>query len=205
MTGALAFEFGRFEWLRAGALASALVVSACDGGASAVKAVKGGERASVEHAGQGQDRGGQPAWGETGNGAPSAFEANDRRDDPREAPVWLISGRPMWAANRSRGAEENAQRGFERFGEAFAARDVDDYVRKTHAFVSKPPAGSQTLKRANGDTLIYDPAGNVFAVVARSGAPRTMFKPDDGADYWRRQKEGQTRRTAGSDRRDSSG
>jgi pyocin large subunit-like protein len=102
----------------------------------------------------------------------------------------------MWAANRTRTAEENAQRGFERYGAAFAAVDVDDYVRKTHAFVAHPPAGAQTLTRTNGDTLIYDPAANVFAVVTKAGAPRTMFKPDDGAAYWAMQKTSQSRRTA---------
>lgn len=175
--------------VRFAVLAGALVLAACDGGASAVKAPKG-DRIS--------------AAGETGNGTPyeaaPATSSTRQASDPRDAPVRLVSGRPLWAANRSRSAEENAQRGFERFGEAFAAADVDDYVRKTHAFVAKPPAGAQTLKRANGDTLIYDPASNVFAVVTRAGAPRTMFKPDDGADYWRRQKEGQTARSAANRR-----
>jgi pyocin large subunit-like protein len=176
----------------------ALLLAGCDGGASAVKAPKSGEVASVEG---GNSGGGAPAAGEVAEASAAARQAAD----PRDAPVRLIAGRPMWAANRTRGAEENAQRGFERFGEAFGARDVDDYVRKTHAFVAKPPAGAQTLTRSNGDTLIYDPAGNVFAVVTRAGAPRTMFKPDDGADYWRRQKEGQGRRTASSERRGQAG
>ncbi len=191
MTGALRF----------GLLAlSAALLAGCDGGASAVKAAKGGQVASSE--GTSSSGGGAPAAaGEVADASGAARQAAD----PRDAPVQLIAGRPMWAANRTRTAEENAQRGFERFGEAFGARSVDDYVKKTHAFVAKPPAGSQTLKRANGDTLIYDPAGNVFAVVTRAGAPRTMFKPDDGADYWRKQKEGQARRTAASDRRGNEG
>lgn len=190
MTGALRF----------GLLAlSAALLAGCDGGASAVKAPKSGDAVAT---GGGVDSGGAPAAaGEVADASGAARQAAD----PRDAPVQLIAGRPMWAANRTRTAEENAQRGFERFGEAFGARTVDDYVKKTHAFVAKPPAGSQTLKRANGDTLIYDPAGNVFAVVTRAGAPRTMFKPDDGADYWRKQKEGQARRTAASDRRGSEG
>lgn len=189
MTGAWRFGFLALP---------ALLLAACDGGASAVKAPKGGQIASAEGPSSG---GGAPATTEVAEASAAARQAAD----PRDAPVRLIAGRPMWAANRTRSAEENAQRGFERFGEAFGARDVDDYVRKTHAFVAKPPAGVQTLKRSNGDTLIYDPAGNVFAVVTRAGAPRTMFKPDDGADYWRRQKEGQSRRTAASERRGQGG
>ena len=29
---------------------------------------------------------------------------------------------------------------------------------------------------------------SAFAVIARDGTPRTMFKPDDGAAYWAEQK-----------------
>jgi pyocin large subunit-like protein len=164
----------------------ALSVAACDGGASAVKAPKAGDVASASPA---SDR-----------DAPSYDSAptRDQRPDPRDAPVRKIAGKPMWAANRTRTAEEAAQRGFERFGDEFAAANVDDYVRKVHAFVGHPPAGAETLKRSNGDTLIYDPKGNVFAVVTKTGAPRTMFKPDDGEAYWTQQKAGGGRRSTAS-------
>ena len=46
----------------------------------------------------------------------------------------------------------------------------------------------ETIDRPNGDKVMYDPGGNVFAVVTRDGAPRTMFKPRDGASYWAQQK-----------------
>uniref|UniRef100_UPI0025E6AB53 hypothetical protein n=1 Tax=uncultured Caulobacter sp. TaxID=158749 RepID=UPI0025E6AB53 len=136
-------------------------LSACDSGASAVKAQKAGERASVA----------APVASSEGG-----FNTGGRTADPRDAPVKLVSGKPYWAANRTRSAEENAQRSFERNGATFEAKTADDYVAKVHAFVSDPPKGSETLKRSNGDLLIYDPKGNVFAVVSREGAPRTMFK-----------------------------
>ena len=170
------------SWFSALALAGLAVATAgCDGGASAVKVPKAGDLASA-----------QP----TSDRDAPAFEDRTPRTDPRDAPVRKVAGKPMWAANRTRTAEENAQRGFERYGSEFAAADVDDYVRKAHAFVAAPPSGAETLKRANGDTLIYDPKANVFAVVTKTGAPRTMFKPDDGAAYWATQKTGQSRRTA---------
>lgn len=156
---------------------AALMLAACDGGASAVRAPKGGEHAAATDAAQ----------------APSPSEP--RRSDPRDAPVRLVAGKPFWAANRTRTAEENAQRGFERNGAAFDARTVDDYVAKAHAFIDTPPKDAETLKRANGDTLIYDARSNVFAVVSREGAPRAMFKPDDGATYWDVQKARETRRS----------
>jgi pyocin large subunit-like protein len=111
------------------------------------------------------------------------------REDPRDAQIPLFHGRPMWAANRRHTAEENARYQFARDGADFGARDVDDFVAKAHAFVDRPPHGTLTLTRDNGDRLLYDPATNVFAVVSRDGAPRTMFKPRDGAAYWREQKD----------------
>jgi pyocin large subunit-like protein len=166
-----------------------LGVAACDGGASAVKAPKAGDVATAAEPASDRDA---PSY------SGGAYDSAATRRDPRDAPVPKVAGKPMWAANRTRTAEENAQRGFERYGAEFAAADVDDYVRKTHAFVARPPAGAQTLTRANGDTLIYDPKDNVFAVVTKAGAPRTMFKPDDGATYWATQKAGQGRRTTAS-------
>lgn len=163
-----------------------LALAACDSGASAVKAPKGGERASA-----------------SSEGAATEGSADaGRRGDPRDAPVKLIAGKPYWAANRTRTAEENAQRSFERNGEVFGAKTADDYVAKVHAFVSDPPKGAQTLKRANGDLLIYDPKDNVFAVVSREGAPRTMFKPDEGAAYWTEQKTREARRATAAKKRE---
>jgi len=172
--------------MSAAALVLLAGLSACDSGASAVKAPKAGERASAEATtplAQNRESGGRTA-------------------DPRDAPVKLVSGKPYWAANRTRTAEENAQRSFERNGATFEAKSADDYVAKVHAFVSDPPKGAETLKRANGDLLIYDPKGNVFAVVSREGAPRTMFKPDEGAAYWDEQKTREARRASASKKRD---
>ena len=124
--------------------------------------------------------------------APSRSASAARVDEP----VRELDGRPIWSASRRGGAEENARRAFDRNGEAFGARDLDDFVRKAHAFIEKPPAGTQRLTRANGDVLLYDPKGNVFAVATRDGAPRTMFKPDDGAAYWEEQKARQARQAS---------
>lgn len=161
-------------------------LAACDSGASAVKAPTGGQRAQAE----------APAVS-----SPGGMDSGGR-SDPRDAPVKLVAGKPYWAANRTRSAEENAQRSFERNGATFEAKSADDYVAKVHAFVSDPPKGAETLKRSNGDLLIYDPKGNVFAVVSREGAPRTMFKPDEGADYWAEQKTREARRASAAKTRE---
>ena len=128
----------------------------------------------------------------------AAAPSTPRQTESRNAPVRELDGRPIWSASRRGTAEENAQRAFDRNGEAFGARDLDDFVRKAHAFIEKPPAGTQRLTRANGDVLLYDPKGNVFAVATKEGAPRTMFKPDEGAAYWDEQKARQARQASRS-------
>jgi pyocin large subunit-like protein len=162
--------------------AAMAVLAGCDNGPSAVgsKQAGGSQMASA----QAPDR--------------DASAQVDHRKDP----VKLVGGKPVWAASRRYSAEESAQHAFDRNGEAFGAKDFDDYVGKAHAFVEHPPKGVETLARANGDTLFYDAKANVFAVADKAGAPRTMFKPDDGAAYWQEQKDREAKRqTARAEKR----
>lgn len=149
---------------------AALLLAGCDGGASAVPVHRAGASMPV------------PAVAE------GSYAPRNEADTARAAPVRRLDGKPVWSASRRFTAEQNAERNFRRNGPDFGAGTLDAYVSKAHAFIARPPRGAQTLTRANGDTLIYDPAGNVFAVATRDGAPRTMFKPDDGAEYWARVK-----------------
>jgi len=172
-------------WLAAwGALA---LITGCDNGPSAVAPQAAGSQMAFADA---------PA-----RSADSRAQRGDGVDH-RQEPVRRLDGKPIWAASRSRSAEESARSAFDRNGQAFAARDFDDYVRKAHAFVEHPPKGVETLTRQNGDTLFYDAKANVFAVADKAGAPRTMFKPDEGAAYWQEQKDREARRqSARSERR----
>jgi len=149
--------------LRWVAMASALALIGCDSGASAVAARNHSQSASVTT-------------------APVDVKAE------ADAPTPLVDGKPIWASNSKHSAQDNVQYHFERDGQAFGARSPEDFSRKAYAFIESPPKGAQTLTRANGDKLIYDPAGNVFAVATKDGQPRTMFKPDNGAAYWQKQK-----------------
>lgn len=157
----------------AGALA--LSLAACNGKPSAV-APQNQDATTQSQGFSSADRG--------GGGAP----------DPRAAPVPMLNGKPMWAANRKHTAEENARYQFAKNGGDFDAKSETDYITRAHKFVDQPPGGVQTLDRSNGDRLIYDPKANVFAVVTKDGAPRTMFKPRDGAAYWTAQKDRETKR-----------
>lgn len=91
-------------------------------------------------------------------------------------------------ASRSETVDDKILRLYARNGEDFGANSAEDFLAKVTAFTSRPPQGTETTTRPNGDTLMYQAATNTFAVVARDGTPRTMFKPDDGAVYWAEQK-----------------
>lgn len=131
---------------------------------------------------------------------PSAVETRDR---PVEAAdVAVISGRvdteavttdgarepAVLTANRSETVDAKILRLYERNGADFGARSPEDFVARVEAFTKDPPAGVEKVSRPNGDTLLYQASTNTFAVVARDGTPRTMFKPDDGPTYWAEQK-----------------
>jgi hypothetical protein len=170
--------------------AAALTLSACDGGASAVRTVSsdsGGKAYASGASGQGGGFGGASGV------------------DHRKDPTPLLDGKPMWAANRQHSAEDNARFHFKRDGQAFGADTTEDYVRTAQAFIAAPPAGSEIIKRSNGDRLIYDPRGNVFAVATADGAPRALFKPKDGAAYWAKQKANTDTPFKGGRRKASSG
>jgi pyocin large subunit-like protein len=148
-------------YLGALAVAGALALIGCDSGASAVAARDHSQSAVVETA---------PV-------------------DVKADPAPLVDGKPIWTSNSRHTAQENAEYHFDRDGSAFGAKSPEDFSRKAYAFIEHPPKTAQTLTRANGDRLIYDPASNTFAVATRDGQPRTLFKPDDGPAYWAKQKD----------------
>lgn len=145
------------------AACAAMLVAACDNGASAV---------------QTRDRTAEAATDTVQLAAATAPETSGA---PAE--------KPPVTANRRETADAKVQRLYERNGSAFGARSADDYLAKVRVFTVSPPRDAETVKRPNGDTLIYQASTNTFAVVARDGTPRTMFKPDDGPTYWAQQKD----------------
>ncbi len=164
----------------AAAVAVTLSLAGCSGKSSAVSSHESSSREA------------------TGSNA-TAENGDSRRKDPRDLPVPKVNGKPLWAANRNHTAEENAEYQFSKNGDDFSAKSEADYVTKVHAFIDKPPSDVETLDRPNGDKLMYDPSANVFVVVAKNGAPRTMFKPRSGASYWSQQKDRESKRAKGGD------
>ena len=173
-------------WIGAGAVALAL--GGCDAGPSATGKAPAGAASSASTS---------PTVAERGVTQASLA-------DPRDQPAQLLAdGKPMWAPNRKHTAQENADYQFGKNGKDFGAATEAQYVAKVHAFVDAPPKGVQKLERANGDALLYDARTNTFAVVAKDGAPRTMFKPRDGSAYWTQQVSSESAKSKGGGNADS--
>lgn len=113
-------------------------------------------------------------------GPASAADTSAREAAPPEKTVLT--------ANRRETVDEKIQRLYDRNGADFGARSAEDFLDKVTAFTTRPPAGVERVSRPNGDTLMYQASTNTFAVVARDGTPRTMFKPTTGPAYWAEQK-----------------
>lgn len=188
-------RFGPF-WrsvLNIGLVSLVFALAACDAGPSAV-VPDPRERAVAEASPEPSvDWAQNPS--ETGDIGRNEQAQNNREDAPalaqnaRESEAPLYKGRPLWSSNRKYTALENAQYHFESKGDMLGTPTYEAFLAKVHGFIRNPPEGTLTLKRNNGDTLYYHPPTNQFAVATRTGAPRTMFKPDDGMAYWQKQKQ----------------
>ena len=184
------------------AMGALAFVASCDNGPSAVETRERGSEASVDfesrdYASRDRRGGEEKSW-ERGDSRDERGRDDDRRggrdgDRTRDEATPTFEGKPLWSSTRKYSATQNAAYHYRRNGKDFGARSVDAYVERAHAFVSKPPRGTLRLTRRNGDKLFYDPASNTFAVATRQGAPRTMFKPEDGMEYWQRQVEREER------------
>jgi pyocin large subunit-like protein len=156
--------------LRSGAIGSVMVaalvaLSACGDGASAVET---------------RDR--------TPSTAKSTLSADSRETRAQDAQADQSDERTSLTANRRETVDSKIQRLYERNGADFGATSPEDFLARITEFTSHPPPGVETVSRPNGDTLLYQASTNTFAVIARNGSPRTMFKPDEGPAYWAEQK-----------------
>jgi filamentous hemagglutinin len=93
----------------------------------------------------------------------------------------------VWSHGQE-GGNRNAEEHWEKHGREFPEfHSAQEYEQGALRFITRPPPGTLTKTRENGDTLFYDPATNTFAVKDRHGEPRTFFRPDSGRAYWDRQ------------------
>lgn len=88
------------------------------------------------------------------------------------------------------GSTRNAQEHWSKHGRDFPQyHSAEDYEHGAQSFTHDPPPGTRIKHRSNGDTLLYNPETNTFAVEDKNGKPRTYFRPDNGPAYWDRQHE----------------
>lgn len=94
----------------------------------------------------------------------------------------------LWSSTKNKSAVENAFGHFKKHKSEFPEfQNAKQYAEGTKKFLNNPPKGTLTKTNSRGDTLRYDPNTNTFGVLSKDGAPRTMFRPKDGIDYWNEQ------------------
>ncbi|EJC85478.1 hypothetical protein Rleg4DRAFT_7363 [Rhizobium leguminosarum bv. trifolii WSM2297] len=89
------------------------------------------------------------------------------------------AGGSFWSSTGSKTAVENAYGHWDKHVSEFPEyQNSLQYVQGARDFVANPPTGTLTITRSNGDTVLYNPTTNTFAVKSADGTPRTMFRPD---------------------------
>jgi filamentous hemagglutinin family protein len=84
-----------------------------------------------------------------------------------------------WSYTKTLTSPENAQAHWTKHASEFPQySNAAQYVEGAQAFVANPPASALKIVRSNGDTVLFDPLTDTFAIKSVSGGPRTMFKPD---------------------------
>lgn len=100
-----------------------------------------------------------------------------------------INGENIWSATKKFTPKENLNEHWNKHKNEFPEfKNSEDYLNFTHQFIKNPPKGTLTKTRANGDSLMYNPDKNIFISITKDGSPRTMFKPENGLEYWEKQK-----------------
>lgn len=77
---------------------------------------------------------------------------------------------------------------FAKHADEWGAIGQDAYLARARSMLGSDPGGNLVgFVRSNGDVLRYNVRTNEFAVGSSSGVIRTLFRPDDGIDYWLKQ------------------
>jgi RHS repeat-associated protein len=99
----------------------------------------------------------------------------------------LAKGAKLWSKTKKMSSVQNAYGHFKKHGAEFPEfYNAKQYVEGTISFLHNSPSGT-LMKVRGGDILKYHPATNTFGVITSEGVPKTMFRPDDGMDYWLKQ------------------
>ncbi len=94
---------------------------------------------------------------------------------------------PIWSSTKKLSSIENALGHWNKHKAEFPElANSKEYVDAANSMATNPSAGA-LAKTRGADTLIYDPATNTFLASGADGAPKTMFRPTDGINYWNKQ------------------
>ena len=85
---------------------------------------------------------------------------------------------PLWTSTKGQSAVQNAERHFNDHGADFGSKSAVDYTLMAQEFLHNPPAGTLSKTRANGDIVRFNATTDTFGVMDKTGAPRTIYKPD---------------------------
>ena len=103
-------------------------------------------------------------------------------------PKWLPKA-PADFVPKVRWHQGNLERHWEKHKAEFPEfKTAKEYGDAALYFFSKPPQGTLTKVDAEtGDKKYYHQTSNTFGVTTSQGIPKTMFRPNAGINYWRRQ------------------
>ena len=152
-------------------------------------ASSGGKNASGDTNTAGNAARNQPYGnGSSASPSPGTDAAGNSAGNVRASDATNSADSSFWSSTGSKTAVENAYGHWDKHMSEFPEyQNSVQYVQGAQDFVSNPPAGTLVKTRPNGDTLLYNPSSNTFAVKTINGAPRTMFRPQDGMSYWNKQ------------------
>jgi len=118
-----------------------------------------------------------------GRRAGKAAKAARAVDEARDAKAAV----PLWSSTQRKSAVQNALGHWNKHKAEFPElTNSKQYVEAAHSLAANPPA-TALIKKRGADTLIYDTSTNTFLVKGADGAPRSMFRPVDGIDYFNKQ------------------
>lgn len=85
----------------------------------------------------------------------------------------------IWSETKLKSAVENAYGHWIKHKKEFSElKNAKQYADEAMRFLNSISEGKLFKVRKNGDTVVYDPASNVFGIKNADGVPKTMFKPD---------------------------
>ena len=146
------------------------------------------QKQGVEPAGAGKGTIQPPKAGNQGDASLTPPTKTEPRKPAAEVTNGWTTKPPPDFIPKARWHRGNLERHWEKHGAEFPEfKSAQEYGDAALYFFEHPPVGTLTKTNAEGDRLFYHQASNTFGVTTADGVPKTMFRPNAGINYWRRQ------------------